>query len=142
MPRKSLFDIDVKPVNIWASARTSCRRKSCPKAVKEAVWRKYNGNKMNGKCYVCKVPITFTNFEVGHNKPYSKGGKWTINNLRPICRSCNRSMGTMTIEAFKRKYFSTQKMNKTTAKKSATKRRAKRNTGNSFGTKPFKLFIF
>ena len=60
---------------------------------------------MTGKCYVCQKPILFTDFEVGHNKPFSKGGTWNINNLRPICRTCNRSMGSMTIEAFKIKYF-------------------------------------
>lgn len=81
------------------------RRMACPKAVKESVWLKYFGHKMTGECYVCKRPISFMNFEVGHNKPFAKGGKWNINNLRAICRTCNRSMGTMTIEAFKKNYF-------------------------------------
>ena len=98
-------------------------RKSCPKTVKEAVWREYIGNKMNGKCYVCKTLISLTNFEVGHNKARSKGGKWTVANCRPICRSCNRSMGTMTIEAFKKKYFTKKKVSKKTTKKKSTKRK-------------------
>jgi len=107
MPKKSLWGADIdlltgKPVS-------KGERKSCPKTVKEAVWREYIGNKMNGKCYVCKTPITFTNFEVGHNKAQSKGGKWTVANCRPICRTCNRSMGTMTLEAFKKKYFGKKK---------------------------------
>ena len=80
-------------------------RKPCPKAVRDAVWRKYFGDKMTGKCYVCGKPITFTDFEVGHNKPFIKGGEWNVNNLRPICRTCNRSMGTMTIEEFKKRFF-------------------------------------
>jgi len=46
-----------------------------------------------------------SDFEVGHNKPFAKGGEWNINNLRPICRTCNRSMRTMTIEEFKKKFF-------------------------------------
>jgi 5-methylcytosine-specific restriction endonuclease McrA len=134
MPRKNPFDIGIKPVNIWGPTKSSSGRKSCPKAVKETVWRKYNGNRMTGKCYVCKGPITFTNFEVGHNKPHSKGGKWTVGNLRPICRSCNRSMGTMSIEAFKRKHFSKKKPKKTTMKK-----RTKRKSTNPFGIQPIKF---
>jgi 5-methylcytosine-specific restriction endonuclease McrA len=81
-------------------------RTPCPKSVKEALWRKYFGNNLNGKCYVCGKYIDYTSFEVGHNKPFSKGGEWNINNLRPLCRSCNRSMGTMTAEKYKKKYFS------------------------------------
>ena len=84
----------------------SKERSIYPKAVRETVWRKYFGNKMNGKCYVCGKPIYFTDFEVGHNKARAKGGTSNINNLRPICRTCNRSMGTMNIETFKRRYFS------------------------------------
>ena len=141
MPGKNPFDISIHPVDIWGTTRTSSRRKSCPKAVKEAVWRKYNGNKMNGKCYVCQVKITFTNFEVGHNKPYSKGGEWTVANLRPICRSCNRSMGTMTIEAFKRKYFSSPKKKRSSASKTVKKKKTKRKSSNPFGFQPFKFFI-
>ena len=78
-------------------------RTPCPKSVKEALWIKYFKNNINGKCYVCGTPITLFNFEVGHNKPFSKGGEWNINNLRPLCRSCNRSMGTMTVEKYKKK---------------------------------------
>lgn len=81
------------------------KRTSCPKSVKEAVWRDYFGNRMTGKCYACRKRINFTDFEVGHNKAASKGGSWNLQNLRPICRTCNRSMGTMAIETFKKKYF-------------------------------------
>jgi len=110
-------------MKLYDKTSTPKKRSSCPKAVKEAVWRKYFGNRMTGKCYVCKKPIIFTEFEVGHNKPFSKGGTWNVNNLRPICRTCNRSMGTMTIETFKRKYFSKKPVAK---KKRATKKRIKK----------------
>jgi len=83
----------------------SRRRLTYPKAVRETVWGKCFRSEMTGKCYVCKKPIHFTDFEVGHNKPLAKGGTSNINNLRPICRTCNRSMGTMAIETFKKKYF-------------------------------------
>ena len=93
------------------------KRKSLPKGVRDSVWFKYFRGTV-GKCYVCKAPITITNFEVGHNKSVFARGKNHIKNLRPICRSCNRSMGTMSIETYKRTYYST-------GKKSMKRRRRK-----------------
>jgi 5-methylcytosine-specific restriction endonuclease McrA len=82
-------------------------RRKIPKHVKDTIWAKYIGaDKAEGKCYVCGRTIHITDFEVGHNKARAEGGTDNINNLRPVCRSCNLSMGTMSIEVFKRKYFS------------------------------------
>jgi 5-methylcytosine-specific restriction endonuclease McrA len=98
------------------------KRSPCPQAVKEAVWKKYFGSIMVGKCYVCNSEITFTNFELGHNKPHSKGGEWVVSNLRPLCRTCNRSMGDkMTVEAFKKKYFGAKPKTVTPKTKRAAK---------------------
>ena len=66
-------------------------------------------DKAEGKCYVCEKTIHMMDFEVGHNRAVSKGGSNNPDNLRPICKSCNRSMGTMTLEAFRRKWFSKSK---------------------------------
>ena len=86
------------------------KKKTIPKAVKVTVWTKYIGaNVAEGKCYVCKRTIHITDFDLGHNKAVAKGGKNNITNLRPICRTCNTSMGTQTIETFKAKYFSKPK---------------------------------
>ncbi len=118
-------------MNLYGKTSTPKKRSSCPKDVKETVWRKYFGNKMSGKCYVCGKAINFTDFEVGHNKPFTKGGKWNINNLRPICRTSNRTMGTMSIEAFKRKYFAKKrvvKRKKTGRKRKGRKRESKKRT--------------
>lgn len=92
-----------------------------PKHVRDEVWRRYIGmDKAEGKCYVCGRTIHITDFEVGHNRAVSKGGSDKVTNLRPICKGCNRSMGTMSIEAFKRKYF--LKSKKKTARKIKRKR--------------------
>jgi len=123
IPRGNPLDIDIKSMALWSPTTSRRKRKPCPKAVKNAVWKKYNGRRMTGKCYVCGASITFDNFELGHNKPFSKGGKCTVRNLRPICRTCNRSMGTMTIEAFKRRYFSKKKKPKKKTKRKKTKRK-------------------
>ncbi len=103
-------------------------RRGIPKGVRESVWNRYIGNdKIEGKCYICPRTIRITNFEVGHNKAVAKGGSDRISNLRPICRKCNLSMGTMSIEVYKRKYYSKRKKKPTTKrpKKRPTKRRPK-----------------
>jgi 5-methylcytosine-specific restriction endonuclease McrA len=112
------------------------RRRTIPKAVKITVWNKYIGSeKPEGKCYVCKRTIHVTDFDLGHNKAVAKGGGDNINNLRPICRTCNSSMGTMSIERFKAKYFEVKKPTKAkpvkktiTKTKTATKKTASKTT--------------
>lgn len=72
------------------------KRKALQPALKIAVWEKYIGSSLHGVCFVCATaPITFgTNVEYGHVIAVAKGGEDTVENLRPICASCNRSMGT------------------------------------------------
>ena len=82
------------------------KRKTIGKAVKITVWNKYIGaDKAEGKCYVCKRTIHMSDFDLGHNKAVARGGKDNVTNLRPICRTCNTSMGTQTLETFKAKHF-------------------------------------
>lgn len=66
-----------------------------PKALRIAVWERYHANKYNVKCSVswCNNIINPFTFEAGHNIPESKGGQTSLDNLIPICVSCNRSMG-------------------------------------------------
>lgn len=85
------------------------KRKKFDQNVKHAVWHRYNPKKTSGECYACDRVITFEHFEIGHNKAHSRGGKDVIWNLRPICTSCNKCMGTMTIEVYRRKYFGKEK---------------------------------
>jgi 5-methylcytosine-specific restriction endonuclease McrA len=79
-------------------------KKSIPGALREQVWLLYCGDKnFKHKCLVtwCENTMNPFSFEVGHNIPESKGGTLDINNLRPICPKCNRSMGdSYTIDEF------------------------------------------
>jgi len=81
------------------------KRRPIDKNVKAAIWKIYNGNIIEGKCYVCGELITITNFDAGHNIAVANGGDDNITNLRPLCRSCNGSMGIMDIEDYKNRYF-------------------------------------
>lgn len=81
-------------------------RKSVPKSLKNLVWDSTNGRK-NGTapCYCCKKTIDSKNFEVGHIVPVKNGGKNVLENLKPICSVCNKSMGTQNLHRFKAIYF-------------------------------------
>ena len=79
-------------------------KKTIPGALREQVWLLYCGDRLfkhKGLVTWCENIMTPFSFEVGHNIPESKGGPTDINNLRPICSKCNRSMGDdYTIDEF------------------------------------------
>jgi len=71
------------------------KKSPIPRALREQVWITFIGKKFEHKCLVtwCENTITVFNFEAGHMIPESKGGTLSIDNLRPICSKCNKSMG-------------------------------------------------
>lgn len=77
-----------------------------PKARREAVWNRYFGERVGvGHCQCCRREITQQSFECGHVVAVAAGGSGGLENLRPVCRACNRSMGTLDMETFKRQTF-------------------------------------
>lgn len=89
-------------------------RRNIPSALRQQVWIKYNGEIFNAKCKIqwCKNIITPFTFEAGHNIPYAKGGETTIENLQPICSSCNKSMSDKyTIDEFNKLGIQTPEKN-------------------------------
>ena len=92
-------------------------RKSIPKSLKILVWDKNIGKEKGiGECDVCKSEIDSKNFECGHIKSVKDGGETNIENLLPICSSCNKSMGTQNLHEFKEKYFKNQNVKKESKK--------------------------
>jgi 5-methylcytosine-specific restriction endonuclease McrA len=74
-----------------------------PKALREQVWLKFNGRVYDAKCYIkwCKNNITVYDYECSHCIPEKNGGPTTLENLRPCCSRCNKSMSyTYTIDEF------------------------------------------
>jgi hypothetical protein len=71
-------------------------------SLKIKVWVKETGLKTGEiKCPVCKsVDICQMTFHCGHIVARSKGGGIGVDNLRPICGSCNSSMGTQNMDDF------------------------------------------
>ena len=82
------------------------KKQSIPKNVRIIIWNHYIGEDIiKHKCLCCKkVTISNTNFEVGHVLSEKNGGSHEINNLRPICFSCNHSMGPENMVDFVVKY--------------------------------------
>jgi hypothetical protein len=76
-----------------------------PIPVKNALWMKYFGNNMDGICQCCRTtPIHLTNFDCGHILSEHSGGTVHLDNLKPICRTCNSSMGTQNMDEYATKY--------------------------------------
>lgn len=76
------------------------KRKPIPAKVRQMTWRKYIGDTMDGKCWCCNDVISFEQWHVGHVIPVSKGGPDIVDNLRPLCQSCNLSMSNTPIPEF------------------------------------------
>lgn len=81
-------------------------RRAIPKAIKTALWDIYHPGKLKGKCYCCKNEIDARSFEAGHIIPHCQDGPDTVDNLVPICRVCNNSMGSMHLNEYMARYHS------------------------------------
>jgi hypothetical protein len=81
-------------------------RKTIPKKMRGEVWKKEFGEAPTGACVCCDIPLSFfDSWHVGHIVAVANGGMDTIDNLRPVCSSCNLSMGTENMDDFKRRCY-------------------------------------
>lgn len=82
------------------------KKNQIPSVVKQLVWDKYIGEYIGKtKCYCCKlVDIKQSSFYCGHVVAEKNGGTMEIDNLRPICKTCNSSMGTTNMHEFMTTY--------------------------------------
>lgn len=112
MPMKNVNFLDylvnpfVEPVyNGKGKAAKGTISKNLSLALKRAVWDKHVGMKEGlTRCPVCNINTIYqSSFHGGHIIAQSKGGTDTVDNLKPICQSCNSSMGTTNMDDFIRK---------------------------------------
>jgi hypothetical protein len=76
-----------------------------PKTIRAMVWNTYIGEeKGTGNCFICGSKIDSKHFECGHVIAKSKGGENSIDNLRCICSLCNKSVGSINMNDFKKTY--------------------------------------
>jgi 5-methylcytosine-specific restriction endonuclease McrA len=85
---------------------TKKKKEKIPSAVRKIVWNTYIGkDNTNGKCLCCDAEdISSTNFECGHIKSEKNGGQVNVENLRPICGHCNKSIGGNNMDEFMERY--------------------------------------
>jgi hypothetical protein len=103
--RQEFFERAVDELeHIVVAAQEVGARKTIPKKIREAVWAAAFGEDHIGSCTCCTGMIYSDQFEAGHCDPHKFGGKAVLDNLRPICRGCNRSMGTQNLWDYKRVY--------------------------------------
>ena len=82
------------------------KKRSIPTTLKRIVWNFWIGEEIGKtKCMCCKLTdITQLAFNCGHIIAESKGGELKMENLKPICQSCNSSMGKQNMHEFIQKY--------------------------------------
>lgn len=51
-------------------------------------------------CFWCGKKITPAVLNFDHTIPLARGGKWTLDNMAPICGGCNRKKGALTAQEF------------------------------------------
>ena len=87
--------------------KNSSTRKTIPKTLKNQVWDTCIGQEKGvGNCYCCSKEIDSKHFECGHIVAVSNGGTNAIQNLKPVCSLCNKSMGSKNMDEFKQDYMS------------------------------------
>jgi len=105
-----MFLEDIEPSSIYPAKlngeelESPKGRKQIPQSLRDELWKNHFGDRFEGKCFVCKNLMGKDNFEAGHVISIKEGGTDTLDNLRPICITCNRSMGAENLNDFKKRY--------------------------------------
>jgi len=81
-------------------------RRAIPKKIRGEAWKIQFGESTKGFCFCCKKGLDiFDSWHAGHIVSHVNGGSDTAVNLRPVCASCNLSMGTENMDVFKARYY-------------------------------------
>ena len=90
----------------------SAKSRKIKKKVIHQVWDKWNSfekiKARNGEystCFVCWKQLEQENFQCGHIIPFFYGGDNVVDNLEPICSSCNSDMGIENLNTYKKRMF-------------------------------------
>ena len=107
LPKPKINIITTRPPqnvqsNVLRNTKEKYKKKSIPLVLKRRVWDKYFGEK-NGvaQCPCCKLSqISTFSFHCGHIVSEKNGGLLVLDNLIPLCQSCNSSMGIRSYNDF------------------------------------------
>jgi hypothetical protein len=96
--------VSIKKTKRTLESPVKLKKKNISKLMKRRVWAKHIGEDIGKtKCLCCNMSdITQLTFNCGHIIAESNGGETNIENLLPICQSCNSSMGTQNLFDYKK----------------------------------------
>ena len=98
--------VPIKNIAVAIKDANSEPRKAIPKKIRGEAWKIQFGESTKGSCFCCKKELdVFYDWHAGHIVSHSNNGTDTANNLRPVCGSCNLSMGTENMDAFKARCY-------------------------------------
>ena len=99
------YDPSAPPISPYVDSKIKPSRKAIPSAIRIKIWDMYIGpDKRMGPCFTCKKTIDITNFHAGHIVADAHGGSQDVTNLRPVCNTCNISMGTTNMIEFQKMF--------------------------------------
>ena len=103
--KQELIQRLTQPLNHGSNSQVIPRKtqesRHIPHALRACVFTTYIKDMNTAQCYVgCGARISPFNFECGHVVAVANGGKTVLDNLRPICGSCNKSMQTTNLFDF------------------------------------------
>lgn len=87
---------------------TIYRKKTIPKSLRNRVWENTFGENFSGNCYICKKRITVHDWHCGHKVSEARGGQTILENLVPLCSTCNLSCGTKNVDEIRKQFQSQQ----------------------------------
>jgi hypothetical protein len=94
---------DVGPKYLY-DIMSNKKRIKIPWCLKEQVWSIINNKDSNvGKCYTCnRNDLKYSDMECGHIIAHAFGGTTALENMMPVCKKCNRDMGVMNMNEYKK----------------------------------------
>lgn len=103
--------MDIENLKIPTSPLTSKERKRKALNLGDVikVWKFIYDENFDGICKICdKTEMSLENrqsWEISHIIAFSNGGDESLENLRPLCRSCNRSMRNVSLKEYCEKNY-------------------------------------
>ena len=81
------------------------KRRPIPQNIRIKVWKREFGDTLVGKCHVCQIRLEISQWEAGHIISVFNGGPDSMENLTPLCFSCNRSMSSLNMNEYIMRYY-------------------------------------
>lgn len=85
-------------------SRTFSTKRKPISALKNILFEKYKDRFNLVNCCLCNTKLDYRFMNIGHYISHKNGGSDTIDNMRPICQSCNSSLGSMNVIDFIKRY--------------------------------------